>query len=173
MSHIQPIDAVKSAIERILPTAYLTGIILVYVASAAVMAFLLYRPLLDVIENTAGAAIAAVLLCTSLQLMRFLIVFTDSLTKGANNSAFIIRLTSFVMVALSITEVFAACRAVEAATAIALSASALMFAGCVLELLFVAKLNKRDMETEQSSQPTTSKVGNGIAREVQNTNGQY
>jgi len=173
MSQHQPIDAVKSAIERILPSAYLTGIVLVYIASAAIMAFLLYQPLLQVIENTIGATIAAVLLCVSLQFMRFLIVFTDSLTAGANNSAFVIRLTSFVMVVLSILEVFQAAKAVQAATAIALSASALMFAGCVLELLFVSKLNKRDTETEAGSKIVARPLGNANALQPQIGNGQH
>jgi len=173
MSHNQPIDAVKTAIEKVLPAAYLTGIVLVYIASAAVMSFLLYQPLLQVIQNTAGATIAAVLLCVSLQFMRFLIVFTDSLTAGANNSAFVIRLTSFVMVVLSILEVFQAAKAVQAATAIALSASALMFAGCVLELLFVSKLNKRDTETEAGSKIVARPLGNANALQAQIGNGQH
>lgn len=173
MSHNQPIDTVKAAIERILPAAYLAGIVLVYIASAAVMSFLLYQPLLQVIENTAGATIAAILLCVSLQFMRFLIVFTDSLTAGANNSAFVIRLTSFIMVILSIMEVFQAAKAVEAATAIALSASALMFAGCVLELLFVSKLNKRDTETEASSKGVARPLGSPNGLQPHNQNGQH
>lgn len=170
MSHnqdFQPIDAVKSSIEKVLPAAYLVGIVLVYVASAAVMAFLLYPSFLKIIGSAQGAMIAAGLLCTSIQLMRFLIVFTDSLTKGANDSGAIIKAVSFLMLVLSICEVLHAGKAIGAATAIALSTSALMVAGCILELLFVGKLNRRDTEVEQASQSTSQ----AASRQSQRPNG--
>lgn len=167
MSHstnYQPIDTVKAGIEKVLPTAYLIGIVLVYIASAAVMAFLLYPSFLKVIGSPEGAIIAAGLLCTSIQMMRFLIVFTDSLTKGANDSGAIIKAVSLLMLVLSIFEVFHAGKAIGAATAIALSTSALMVAGCVLELLFVAKLNRRDTELEQASQSTSQATSRSSQR---------
>lgn len=156
MSHVQPIDHVKKGIENILPTAYLVGIALVYIASATVMAFLLYHPFLAFIGSHVGALVASVLMCSAIQFMRFLIVFTDSLTAGKNDSKGVVWFVSLVMLVLSVLEVFYGVAAVNAAIAIGVSSSALMLAGCVLELLFVKKLNRRDLELEATAGKTTS-----------------
>lgn len=148
MSHVQPIDSVKRSIESFLPTAYLMGIAFVYIASAAVMTFLLYHPFLAFIDSSIGALIASILISTAIQFMRFLIVFTDSLTAGKNDSKGVVWLVSIVMLVLSIFEVYYGVAAIRAAVAIAVSSSSLMLAGCVLELLFVKKLNRRDLELE-------------------------
>lgn len=157
MSHVQPIDSVKKGIENFLPTAYLVGIALVYIASATVMAFLLYHPFLAFIGSEVGAIIASVLMCGAIQFMRFLIVFTDSLTAGKNDSKGVVWFVSLVMLVLSVLEVFYGVAAVNAAIAIGVSSSALMLAGCVLELLFVKKLNRRDLEIEAESTKTPAK----------------
>lgn len=152
MSHTsistQPIDGVKKNIEKVLPTLYFVGIVAVYLSSAAVMCFLLYPPFLAVIGNSTGAAIAAASVPIGVQLMRFLIIFTDSLTAGRNDSKGLVHIVSFAMLIISIVEVWQAVYAIGAATAIAVSVSSLMLAGCVLELSFVRKLNRRDEETE-------------------------
>lgn len=154
MSQAQPIDTVKKAVESILPVAYMVGITLVYAASAVVMSFLLFPSFLKIIANPTGSTIAAVSICTAIQFMRFLIVFTDSLTAGRNDSVFIVRLTSFCMLLLGIVEVFSAVKAVGGSMVISVSCSSLMLAGCILELLFVAKLNKRDLELEAEAKKT-------------------
>lgn len=161
MSHtkenVQPIDGVKKGIEKALPILYFTGIIAVYVSSAAVMCLLLYAPFLSVVHSPAGATVAAVGVPLGVQLMRFLIIFTDSLTAGRNDSKGLVHIVSFAMLIISIVEVWQAVAAVGASSAIAISVSSLMLAGCVLELSFVRKLNRRDEETE--SEASTVKNG--------------
>lgn len=156
MSQTQPIDSVKRAIESVLPGGYIAGICFVYIASATVMSFLLYQPFFRVIHHEGGAMTAAIFLCVAIQFMRFLLVFTDSLTLGKNDSTAVVWFVSLGMLVLSVIEVFHATSAVQADTAVAVSCSSLMLAGCVLELLFVKKLNRRDTETEKASQATST-----------------
>lgn len=157
MSQPQPIDRVKSGLENVLPAAYLAGIALVYIASATVMSFLIYPPLLKVIGNSGGAIIAAVAVHVAIQFMRFLIVFTDSLTSGKNDSVFVVWMVSIAMLVISVIEVFVAVEVLGADKVIAVTCSSLMFAGCVLELLFVKKLNRRDLEIEAATSKATAK----------------
>lgn len=157
MSQVQPIDSVKRAIESILPGSYIAGIGFVYIASATVMSFLLYQPFFRIIKHEGGTMTAVVFLCVAIQFMRFLLVFTDSLTSGINDSKVVVWFVSIAMLILSIVEVFHATAAVQADTAVAVSCSSLMLAGCVLELLFVKKLNRRDTEIEKASPKATSK----------------
>lgn len=148
----QPIDGVKRGIEKALPVLYFFGIIAVYVSSAAVMCLLLYPPFFAVIGSPSGAGIAAVAVPLGVQLMRFLIIFTDSLTAGRNDSKGLVHIVSFAMLVISIVEVWQAVWAIGASSAIAISVSSLMLAGCVLELSFVRKLNRRDEETEAEAE---------------------
>jgi len=166
MSQTQPIDSVKRAIESVLPGGYIAGICFVYIASATVMSFLLYPSFFKVIGHEGGAMTASILLCVSIQFMRFLLVFTDSLTLGKNDSTAVVWFVSIGMLVLSVIEVFHATAAVQAAKAVAVSCSSLMLAGCVLELLFVKKLNRRDTETEKASQATST----GVVRAGQQQN---
>lgn len=148
MSQKQKIDDVKKGIETFLPIAYLIGIAFVYMASATVMSFLLFPSFMLVIGDFNGALAAALSVSIGIQFMRFLIVFTDSLTTGKNDSQGVVWLVSIGMLIASIIEVFHAVDAVNAKMVIAVSCSSLMLAGCVLELLFVKKLNRRDLEIE-------------------------
>lgn len=149
MSQVQqPIDHVKRGIEGVLPNSYMVGIMLVYVASALVMSFLLYPSFFAFIGHDIGAMVAVIAVSSAIQFMRFLIIFTDSLTAGKNDSGGIVKLVSLCMLVLSVIEVWHAVSAVGAAVVVAVTCSSLMLAGCVLELLFVKKLNRRDLELE-------------------------